>query len=240
MKCTWTGGGNQSAATLFDVLRKTANAGSGSPRAMSTPRARRRRRGSRRPTRSLTSRTAPLEPRAAVAEWSGDKLTVWTGTQRPFGVQRRAGRRVSHPEGPRARDRAGHRIGLRRQAHRRRRGRGRAAREGGGQAREARLDARGGVDLGVLPPGRRDRRPQRRQRRRHGSRPGSSTTTTRAARASARPTTSRTSASSSTTRPRRFDRARIAAWPRRPITSRASRTWTNWRPRSAWIRSSSA
>ena len=30
---------------------------------------------------------APLEPRAAVAEWEGDKLTVWTGTQRPFGVQ---------------------------------------------------------------------------------------------------------------------------------------------------------
>ena len=30
---------------------------------------------------------APLEPRAAVAEWSGDKLTVWTATQRPFGVR---------------------------------------------------------------------------------------------------------------------------------------------------------
>ncbi len=30
---------------------------------------------------------APLEPRAAVAEWQGDRLTVWTGTQRPFGVQ---------------------------------------------------------------------------------------------------------------------------------------------------------
>ena len=29
----------------------------------------------------------PLEPRAAVAEWSGDTLTVWTGTQRPFGVR---------------------------------------------------------------------------------------------------------------------------------------------------------
>ena len=29
----------------------------------------------------------PLEPRAAVAEWSGDQLTVWTGTQRPFGVR---------------------------------------------------------------------------------------------------------------------------------------------------------
>ena len=30
---------------------------------------------------------APLEPRAAVAEWSDGKLTVWTGTQRPFGVR---------------------------------------------------------------------------------------------------------------------------------------------------------
>src|SRR5207249_10107918 len=30
---------------------------------------------------------APLEPRAALAEWHGDQLTVWAGTQRPFGVQ---------------------------------------------------------------------------------------------------------------------------------------------------------
>jgi CO/xanthine dehydrogenase Mo-binding subunit len=30
---------------------------------------------------------APLEPRAALAQWSGDSLTVWTGTQRPFGVR---------------------------------------------------------------------------------------------------------------------------------------------------------
>ncbi len=30
---------------------------------------------------------APLEPRAAVAEWDSTKLTVWTGTQRPFAVQ---------------------------------------------------------------------------------------------------------------------------------------------------------
>lgn len=29
----------------------------------------------------------PLEPRAALAQWSGDDLTVWTGTQRPFGVR---------------------------------------------------------------------------------------------------------------------------------------------------------
>ena len=30
---------------------------------------------------------APLEPRAAVAEWKDGKLSVWTGTQRPFGVR---------------------------------------------------------------------------------------------------------------------------------------------------------
>lgn len=30
---------------------------------------------------------APMEPRAAVAEWSGDNLTVWTGTQMPFRVR---------------------------------------------------------------------------------------------------------------------------------------------------------
>jgi isoquinoline 1-oxidoreductase len=30
---------------------------------------------------------SPLEPRAAVAEWENGKLTVWTGTQVPFGVR---------------------------------------------------------------------------------------------------------------------------------------------------------
>ena len=30
---------------------------------------------------------APMEPRAAIAQWENGKLTVWTGTQRPFGVQ---------------------------------------------------------------------------------------------------------------------------------------------------------
>jgi isoquinoline 1-oxidoreductase len=29
----------------------------------------------------------PLEPRAAVAEWENGSVTVWTGTQRPFGVR---------------------------------------------------------------------------------------------------------------------------------------------------------
>ena len=29
----------------------------------------------------------PMEPRAAVAEWEGDRLSVWTGSQVPFGVK---------------------------------------------------------------------------------------------------------------------------------------------------------
>jgi nicotinate dehydrogenase subunit B len=39
----------------------------------------------------------PLEPRAAVAEWDGDRLTVWTGTQRPFGVRDDVARAVGVP-----------------------------------------------------------------------------------------------------------------------------------------------
>ncbi|MDQ3856073.1 MAG: molybdopterin-dependent oxidoreductase [Chloroflexota bacterium] len=41
---------------------------------------------------------APLEPRAAVAEWDGDRLTVWTGTQRPFGVRSELALALGLPE----------------------------------------------------------------------------------------------------------------------------------------------
>ena len=40
----------------------------------------------------------PLEPRAAVAEWTGEKLTVWTGTQRPFGVKEELAQAFGIPE----------------------------------------------------------------------------------------------------------------------------------------------
>lgn len=40
----------------------------------------------------------PLETRAGVAQWSGDKLTVWVGTQRPFGVQEELGKLFSIPK----------------------------------------------------------------------------------------------------------------------------------------------
>jgi len=41
---------------------------------------------------------APMEPRAAVAEWQDGKLTVWTGTQRPFGVRSELARALHVPE----------------------------------------------------------------------------------------------------------------------------------------------
>jgi nicotinate dehydrogenase subunit B len=40
----------------------------------------------------------PLEPRAAVAEWNEGKLTVWTGTQSPFGVRRELMAQFQLPE----------------------------------------------------------------------------------------------------------------------------------------------
>jgi CO/xanthine dehydrogenase Mo-binding subunit len=40
----------------------------------------------------------PLEPRAAVAEWNEGKLTVWTGTQVPFGVRSELAEAFTIPE----------------------------------------------------------------------------------------------------------------------------------------------
>jgi len=89
----WTSTPQPSNAELFELLRKPASDGEG------------RGRGGSRPQGSIANGLAsadkklestytveyiahaPLEPRAAVAEWTGDKLTVWTGTQRPFGVR---------------------------------------------------------------------------------------------------------------------------------------------------------
>jgi isoquinoline 1-oxidoreductase len=93
----WKSPGQSSNKDLFDVLRKPATnqrGGGGEGGG-----------GGARPVGSMTDGLAaadkkleqtytvqyiahaPLEPRAAVAEWNGDKLTVWTGSQRPFGVR---------------------------------------------------------------------------------------------------------------------------------------------------------
>ncbi len=93
----WKSPGQPSNAELFDLLRKPATSQRGGGGEGGG--------GGSRPQGSIADGLAaadkkleqtytvayiahaPLEPRAAVAEWNGDKLTVWTGTQRPFGVR---------------------------------------------------------------------------------------------------------------------------------------------------------
>jgi nicotinate dehydrogenase subunit B len=91
----WKSPGQPSNAELFDVLRKpvTERRGGGEGGGGSRPQ------GSIADGLAAADKKleqtytvayiahAPLEPRAAVAEWKDDKLTVWTGTQRPFGVR---------------------------------------------------------------------------------------------------------------------------------------------------------
>jgi nicotinate dehydrogenase subunit B len=42
---------------------------------------------------------APMEPKASVAAWEGDRLTIWAGTQRPFGLRQELAERFGVPEG---------------------------------------------------------------------------------------------------------------------------------------------
>jgi isoquinoline 1-oxidoreductase len=90
VKATWTAPPQVSSAGLFEHLRETAEPGRGRGdyEAGSVEDA-------LKTADHALSRTytveyiahVPLEPRAAVAEWRDGGLTVWTGTQRPFGVQ---------------------------------------------------------------------------------------------------------------------------------------------------------
>ncbi|MGB6894851.1 MAG: molybdopterin cofactor-binding domain-containing protein [Dehalococcoidia bacterium] len=41
---------------------------------------------------------APMEPRAAVAQWENGRLTVWAGTQRPFGIRTELAQYFEIPE----------------------------------------------------------------------------------------------------------------------------------------------
>ncbi len=90
VKVTWAGGGSQSSKTLFDDLKSTAEPGvgqgsvhAGDVDAALTSASRR----FEASYRVAYIAHCPLEPRAAVAEWTGGDLAVWTGTQRPFGVK---------------------------------------------------------------------------------------------------------------------------------------------------------
>jgi CO/xanthine dehydrogenase Mo-binding subunit len=88
IQATWNvPSGQPSAETIYDYLKKNPDRAS-APAAVDTIQmpatvARTFAASYRIPYIAHT----PLEPRAAVAEWNDGKLTVWTGTQRPFGVR---------------------------------------------------------------------------------------------------------------------------------------------------------
>ncbi|MCX6904594.1 MAG: molybdopterin-dependent oxidoreductase [Verrucomicrobia bacterium] len=72
-----------SSAELYDYLRKHAQGGvPQNPFAEEVAKARKTLHAE---YHVAYAQHAPLEARAAVAEWKEDKLTVWTGTQSPFG-----------------------------------------------------------------------------------------------------------------------------------------------------------
>jgi nicotinate dehydrogenase subunit B len=80
-----------SNTNLFDYLKKNTNSGRGNASGENHEASQKTSSEANRALQQAYTIAyiahAPLEPRAAVAEWKDDKLTVWTGTQRPFGVR---------------------------------------------------------------------------------------------------------------------------------------------------------
>ena len=201
------------------------------------------------------SHAVPIEPRAIVAEWSGDQVTIWSSTQVPFGV--RTG--VAETLEPASEPGEGHRAPSRRRVRRQMRARFRAP---GGRSRARRRPAGEGrllttrrVPAARPPPGAddrgaRDRRPPGRHDRRPPGRTSSSTTAPTAwtSRPSARwprcSPSGRIGSNMSMSRPMSSTRtpshrAPSVPRPHRPCAGRSSSTMT-WSPNgSASTRSSS-
>ena len=78
--------GQPSSATIYDYLKTNAEAPAPRPAALQQALASAAHRLERTYTVQFIAHV-PLEPRAAVAEWNGESLTAWVGTQRPFGVR---------------------------------------------------------------------------------------------------------------------------------------------------------
>ncbi|HET7625473.1 MAG TPA: molybdopterin cofactor-binding domain-containing protein [Verrucomicrobiae bacterium] len=90
IQAEWTSSSSQPSSNgLFDYLRKNSR-GSGNENFSQNEDSSGQNSAEHRLKQTYTIAYiahAPLEPRAAVAEWNDGKLTVWTGTQRPFGVR---------------------------------------------------------------------------------------------------------------------------------------------------------
>ena len=90
VRCEWSQTRQVSAAELFSFLKQNAQKDEDSPVMQSGSIEEGLSRAKHRLEATYTVAYiahAPLEPRAAVAEWKDGKLTVWTGTQRPFATR---------------------------------------------------------------------------------------------------------------------------------------------------------
>ena len=98
LKAEWQTTPQPSSRELFDILKNKAGKGSGHA-AGSIDQGLAEADHKHQATYTVAYIAhAPLEPRAAVAEWTDGNLTVWTGTQRPFGVRAELAQAFGIPE----------------------------------------------------------------------------------------------------------------------------------------------
>jgi isoquinoline 1-oxidoreductase len=106
LRAKWSVKPQPSSAELFDYLRKNASAGGGRGEGRGGgDNAGSIEEGLNAASHKLQATYTvayiahvPLEPRAAAAQWEGGKLTVWTGSQRPFGVRSELAEAFGLPE----------------------------------------------------------------------------------------------------------------------------------------------
>jgi CO/xanthine dehydrogenase Mo-binding subunit len=81
-EAVWEPTPQPSSNEIFDYLRRHSRESPGNPYANELAQAAKK---VQQTYRVAYVQHAPLEPRAAVAEWQDGKVTVWTGSQNPFG-----------------------------------------------------------------------------------------------------------------------------------------------------------
>ncbi len=93
LKAVWKNTPQTSARTLFTDIKEPVSASPAIDQALAEA----HRKLERTYPVAYIAHT-PLEPRAALAQWDGNRLTVWTGTQRPFGVRTELAQAFRIPE----------------------------------------------------------------------------------------------------------------------------------------------
>jgi isoquinoline 1-oxidoreductase len=83
----WESAPHPSSRELFDYLKKHVRGGDSDLKNPFEADLAKAAKALRAEYRVAYIQHAPMEPRAAVAEWEDGKLTVWTGSQNPFGVR---------------------------------------------------------------------------------------------------------------------------------------------------------